>query len=155
MSGDIKLEWSSAANEADVSIESNDLATDACLRTAVLISLFTDRRADDGDVLPYGETDRRGWWADAFPEVEGDRIGSRLWMLARSKATQDTLSRAEEYAAEALQWLVEDGAAEKVEAVATLHHAGTLGLEISIYRPQQKEPTRFRFENAWQAESEA
>ena len=35
--------------------------------------------------------------------VEGDKVGSRLWLLGRSKRTADTLSRLEEYAREALR----------------------------------------------------
>ena len=55
------------------------------LRSAVLISLFTDRRAEPGDV-PEGE-DPRGWWADVLGE-EGDRIGSRLWLIDRFEADE-------------------------------------------------------------------
>ena len=60
------------------------------LITALTVSLFTDRRAADDDELLDGSDDRRGWWGDnaAAP------LGSRLWMLERSKRTQQTLQLA-------------------------------------------------------------
>ena len=69
------------------------------LKSAVWMSLGTDRRAENDDVLPGGDGDKRGWWGDSFRQR---RIGSRLWLLERQKITADTLLRAEEYAAEAL-----------------------------------------------------
>lgn len=148
---DIRLTWSETALAADVSVELDDLAADAGLRTAVLLSLFTDRQAEVGDVLPDSDPDRRGWWADAVSEVEGDKIGSRLWLLARSKDLAAVRSRAEEYAAEALRWMVEDKIASKISVVASVPRTGVLGLEVEVYRPKQQ-PTRFRFESAWRAE---
>ena len=62
MSGDIALIWNDALGAADIEIGASDLTTDAGLRTALLLSLFTDRRAEDGDVLPDNASDRRGWW---------------------------------------------------------------------------------------------
>ena len=48
---------------ADMSLIGIDLATEEGLYTAVVISLFTDARADKDDELPAGENDsRRGWW---------------------------------------------------------------------------------------------
>jgi phage gp46-like protein len=149
-SGDIKLTWSNVAGSADVSVALNDVERDAGLRTAVILSLFLDRRAEDGDALPGG-TDRRGWWADEFAEVRGHKIGSRLWLLERAKPSE-WVALAAGYAEEALAWMVEDKVAERVTATATVT-GERKDLVVEIYRPQQKEPTRFRFEGAWQVES--
>ncbi len=146
---DLALRWDATSFAADLAIEANDLARDEGLETAVLLSLFTDRRAEPGDPLPDGESDRRGWWADALPVVEGDRIGSRLWLLSREKETKATLSRAEEYAREALQWLVDDLVAERVKVTAKIPRTGVLGLEVVIYRPQA-DPVKYRFNHAWE-----
>lgn len=148
--GDLKLVWSNTTLAADVAIESNDLATDEGLETAVLLSLFLDRRADDGDVLPDGETDRRGWWADAFPVANGDRFGSRLWILARAKPTQETALRVEEYAREALAWLKDDLVAERIDVSAELSESKMLGIDVIIYRPRNPDPVRYRFGGVWQ-----
>ena len=63
---------------------------------AVLISLFTWRRANADDDLPGN--DRMGWWGDSHPPVDNDRIGSRLWLLSRAKIVPETLARAKAYA---------------------------------------------------------
>jgi phage gp46-like protein len=105
----------------------NDLASDAGLRTAVLISLLTDARAEADDDIPDGSDDRRGWWAD--PDM-----GSRLWLLVRETQTARTLERAREYAQEALAWLVEDGIARAVTVTAEWVRTGMLGLRVVIER---------------------
>lgn len=110
-----------------LSLTGPDLAADEGLRTAVLVSLFTDRRAEADDELPDGSTDRRGSWDD--PER-----GSRLWLLGREKQTQRTLERAREYAEEALAWLVEDGIARAVTVSAEWVRTGVLGLRVVIER---------------------
>jgi phage gp46-like protein len=148
---DILLTWDPVHAAADLSIEANDLAREYGLETAVLISLFTDRRADDGDTLPDESTDRRGWWGDAVPVVEGDQIGSRLWLLDRAKQTPSVLRQAEEFALEALQWLVDDKVAARIEATAEIIRPGVRGLTIFIYRPGRADPARFRYDSVWSA----
>ena len=87
----------------------NDLSNP--LVRAVIMSLFTWRRANDDDVLPNqggGQRgSRMGWWGDSFPPAPNDRIGSRLWLLSRAKLTDATAPLARSYATEALQWLIE------------------------------------------------
>lgn len=113
------------------------------LGTAVLISLFTDRRVGEEE-LPVvgGQTDversraRGGWWGDAYPDGdEEDAIGSRLWLLTeRGKLLPDAPLRAQAYAIEALDWMIADGVARAVEAVATRNGEGRLDLVITITR---------------------
>ncbi|WP_016702010.1 phage GP46 family protein [Pseudomonas chlororaphis] len=86
------------------------------LTRAVLISLFTWRRAADDD--PLDDEERFGWWGDSFPTVADDRIGSRLWLLRRVKLTRQTQLDAEFYAREALQWLIDDGHCSAVEIIS-------------------------------------
>ena len=52
MSTDIALVWNNALLRADIGIARGDIATDAGLQTAVIISLLSDREAAPGDVLP-------------------------------------------------------------------------------------------------------
>lgn len=148
---DIALIWDPATRAADFAVEENDLAGDDGLESAVMLSLFTDRQAEVGDLLPDGETDRRGWWADAHPVVEGDRFGSRLWLLGRAKQTQDTLDRAVDYAREALQWLIDDKVASRVDVISEALAGGVLALQVTIYRPTV-DPTRFNFNYTWAAQ---
>jgi len=126
------------------------LAEDDGLETAVIISLFTDRRAEDDDAIPDGTQERRGWWGDDFNEDAADRIGSRLWLLSREKQLAEVLNRARQYAEQALRWLIDDGVAESVDVVASIPRAGVLGLQVAIQRPS--EPViRYQFESFWSA----
>lgn len=149
---DIALEWDSTAGAASVVVEANDLKPDDGLATSIYLSLFLDRRAEPGDVLPDGVTDRRGWWADAHPVAAGDVIGSRLWLLERSKNTPDVLDRATTYAREALQWLLDDRVSDRVDVTTEfLDGVAGLGIVVTVYRPGV-DPARFRFDRTWDAE---
>jgi phage gp46-like protein len=143
---DLALTWADGA--ADMSVAENDLLADDGLETAVSLSLFTDARAEDGDVLPDDQQDRRGWWADDAD----DRFGSRLWLLARSKDTADVLAKAPQYAREALAWMVTDGVAESVNATASRFtlEGGASGLLLvpEIKRPG-KDTVQFRYAYNW------
>jgi phage gp46-like protein len=135
----------------DLELENGDLKADNGLETAVSISLFSDRRVSVEE-LPDLEKSRRGFWGDSYPSVDQDLTGSRLWTLARSKRTIETLRRAEDYAREALAWLIEDGVAETIEVVATFGNttvAGDWKLDISISRPNG---TESRFQVVWDAQ---
>jgi phage gp46-like protein len=149
---DLALQWSLDAGGADLAIESDDLASDAGLRTAVLLSLFTDRRANDDDALPGDDDDRRGWWADEFLQVEGDFMGSRLWLLARSKRTPDIVPRAEQFAREALAWLLEDRVAKTVDVTARADGV-VLYLDVTIARPTG-DAAAFQFAHTWDGEAQ-
>lgn len=115
-------------------VAKGDLMADNSLETAVLISLFTDKRADEEE-LPTGERSKRGWWGDMFPEVDQDQVGSKLWLLEREKTTEKTRVRAVQYAREALEWLIEDGVAEAVDVSAAYNQYRHLIIDVVITRP--------------------
>jgi len=133
-------------------IEDPILATDG-LRLAVMISLFSDRRVEAGTATPANDGDLRGWWADEFATVPGDKIGSRLWLLDRSTGADNVEIEAQQYAAEALAWLTEDRVASRVDVVAEFD-GSTLYLDVTITRPSG-DPASFRFAAAWDAEAAA
>ncbi|MDB1109702.1 phage GP46 family protein [Pseudomonas extremaustralis] len=128
---DIGLSYDADAKCFDLAIVNGDLAPDATLETAVLLSLYTDRRALDEDVLPDGGSDRRGWWFDAYTVRP---IGSRLWLISREKDVDQVLRRAEQYAREALTWVIEDGIASAVDVEAIHARRGVMQLIVGIQR---------------------
>ena len=138
----------------DIGIENGDLAHGHELETAVLLSLFTDRRAELDDPLPSPDGDRRGFWGDTYADIKGDRSGSRLWLLSREKQLPETLVRAKHYVDEALAWMLEDGVAERIEVSVEYVRQGVMGIQIMIYRPTTQQSTRpievFQFDYAWQ-----
>lgn len=151
---DIATVWRGAEGQWQVSGPS--LLTETGLYSAVLISLFTDRLATPGDELPDRDLGgRRGWWADAYAEVAGDLIGSRLWLLARQKVMPRTLRLAEEYARDALQWLMDDGIARRVDVTAELLSGRPMndGMALTVTVTRSAEPVaRYRFETFWKGD---
>jgi len=129
----------------DIQIKGDDLRADNGLETAVAISLFTDRRVNEEE-LPALETEKRGWWGDVFPEVDLDRIGSRLWTVLRSKTTNETLSRVNELCREALVWMQEDGIAGEIEISSEYNEDKQLITSIEISRPDEESE---RFSVLW------
>ncbi len=148
---DLRLEFDAATLTADLAMGADPanrtLADDGGLHTAILLSLFCDRRAAEDDEIPAGDGDRRGWWADQFGEIDGDEFGSKLWLLDRSKLSARTVERAKRYAEDALRWLVEDGVAKSVtvtaEAVPT---ESRIEIGVTVIRPSGVEE---RFAFAW------
>jgi phage gp46-like protein len=148
---DVLIAWSEPTLSGDLRLANADLAGDDSLYTAVVISLFTDRRARDDDALPAGAgDDRRGWWGDLLADEENDQIGSRLWLLGREKTVPEVLRRAREYCAEALQWLIDDGIASKVEIEVERQGRDRLAIGIGIRRPDGSAVT-FSFNHLWEA----
>ena len=116
---------------------------------AVLISLFTWRRANADDTLPDPKGFRMGWWGDSYPAVANDRIGSRLWLLARAKLTLTTVQRAQDFAEEALQWLIDDGVAARIAVRAERQGLSTLALQCTLFAADGTANAVLRFDNLW------
>lgn len=147
--GDIALSWSNASGAADLVLLDDDLASDRGLTTAVAIALFTDRRAADDDTPPSGdERDRRGWWGDEFADTEGDKIGSRLWLLDRAKRTREVTLLAEQYVREALAWMLEDRVIASLGVTVETQGDGLL-FAVELTRPG-RDPISFRFAHTWE-----
>lgn len=150
---DIALVWNKDAFAADLLLERGALLQDDGLRSAILISLFTDARAPAGAELPEAGSDLRGWWGDDFaadgsPADSANAVGSTLWLLQRSKITAATLQRAREAASAALGWLIRDGVASAVKVDAEAQ-GDRLAIGVTIDRPQG--PGRQRWDFTWDA----
>jgi phage gp46-like protein len=148
--GDLALTWDAQQGAADLSVFDGDLASDLGLETAVMLSLFIDRRAEPDDQPPSGDPmDRRGYWADEFATIEGDRIGSRLWLLDRSVSSNENARRANEYAREALAWMVEDRVVSAID-VEIDTTGDSLLIGVTLQRPG-RDAVSFRFAHVWNA----
>ncbi|EBG1931069.1 hypothetical protein FH551_26520 [Salmonella enterica] len=127
---DIAIVWRNG--RGNLALNGSDLLTDNSIETAVIISLFTDRRAQPSDPIPDGTTDRRGWWADSFRKRP---IGSRLWLLGREKTLESVLDRARTYADEALAWMKLAGLVKSVTCTAARVGRDRLQLSVSLVMP--------------------
>ena len=141
---DIKTTYVPLLMRGDFTLDSfGQLETDQALETAVLISLFTNRRAGDDDELPAESTGRGGWWGDGE-----DPIGSRLWLLDREVQSPEVLNRAKEYVEEALAWMLTEGVAQAVDVNCEWVRTGTLGILVQISKPDG-ETLKLLFEYIW------
>lgn len=137
----------------DLVLAGQDLARDDGLETAVLISLFTDRRATPEQLRPGDDqNDLRGWWGDYNPPVDGDQSGSLLWLLQREKQTRETLARARQYCEQALAWLIEDRVATAVRVTTEYGAPGIMHIGIEIDRPGADRLT-YRYDYEWAAQA--
>lgn len=150
---DLALKWQEVGGGGDLVVSQGDLMTADDLRANVITSLFCDARAEESDQIPDNTEDPRGWWGDAYADVQGDVTGSRLWLLARSVQSLANLQRASEYARAALQWMLDDGVASAIDVTAEAPQRGTLVLHVSISEPQGNR-RNFKFWLNWQAQRE-
>lgn len=119
---DLAIEWRNG--EGDLVFADGDLMADDSLTTAIIISLFTDQRVDN----------QRGWWGNQFASHSSE-MGSKLWTLSRSKQLADVLIDAQQYAREALQWLLDDQHASHIEVSATNPSDSVLLLTVVVTLP--------------------
>jgi phage gp46-like protein len=130
-----------------------DLERDDGLQTAVIISLFTDRRASPEQIpVDLPQDDLRGYWGDIANATPSDNTGSLLWLLAREKQLPQILGRAQQYCREALAWMVEDLVATRVEVTAEFVAQGWMLILVDIFRPTGS-PVRYRFNYEWAAQA--
>lgn len=149
---DIAIVWDNILGRGDWDLTSGDISLWSDIEGAVMVSLFTDRRAPDDWVPTDGTNDRRGWWADIY---EGDQIGSLLWTLDRVKISDSAgmLALARQYCLDALKWLLSTGTVSKIDvATRWLNPGGQrngIGIQVVVRQPSG-EQVKFLYDLAWQ-----
>lgn len=149
----LKLAWDNSIGHARLQQDlTGALASDFSLETAVTLSLFTDVEATAEEIRAAGLDAQRGWWAeaDSLRDADRPRMGSKLWLLARGKTTLETIRRAEGFARDALQWLLDAGVASSVEVIASRPRIGVIAMDITIKKPQKLLPA---FRRLWEFET--
>ena len=96
------------------------------LESEIIVALGSDARVAASE-LPAGR-ENRGFWGDAL-SATGEQIGSRLWLLEGAPVTPETARRAEQYASEALAYLV---SSRRVRAVRPRAELGDEHLQLTI-----------------------
>jgi len=142
---DTAIQWDVQNACGDWVLLGSQLQTGNDLQTAVLISLFTDRTATADDIIPDSSGDPRGWVGDLD---ETYPIGSRLWLLDRSKQTATVLASATDYCAEALQWLIDDGVVARFSIVVEWTRPAMMGIQIVAYQSSGTQ-SAMNFAAAW------
>ncbi|HHY0486343.1 TPA: phage GP46 family protein [Vibrio parahaemolyticus] len=127
-------------------------SVDGTISALVLISLFTDARAEESDTLPDQSGDLRGWPGDTFYDAPW---GSKLWLLYREKLTTDVRNRAVKYAEDALAWMLQDQGqgplAQSITVTGSIPRFQTLALNIVITKPDG-ESVSLSVSKLWEAQ---
>ena len=127
------------------------------LATAVCVALGTNALASDEDLLPDPDSnDRCGWWGDLDAELiwNGWPIGSKLWLLRRSKIDTDgsqtgpTLVLVENYIAAAMTPFVQRGICSSFDVWATRVDRQRIDALLRIYRGP-REPVELQYQVLW------
>lgn len=144
---DIAIAWDPRNFRGDWGVTSGDLAIDTGgLRSAVMVSLFTDGAAPVGYTPPAGSLPgRRGWWGDTFAPQP---IGSLLWTLDRSKKSGDLqlLNEAANICEVALQWLLDAGVVATVTIRTAWQQRDVMGIGVTLTQP---DGTSVPFDFGW------
>lgn len=98
--------------------------------TAIIISLLTDARAASSVV--QSPSRRRGWVGNILTADTGRQLGSTLWTFEQARLTDATLNDMSVAAQESLNWMVEDGIAKAVSAVAIQNGTRSVIINVSI-----------------------
>ncbi len=109
------------------------LRAEQALATAVLLCLMTDVAVDPAELRDGDEN--KGWPGDAISFGPGDGpLGSKLWLLRRSALDEGLELRAADYAREALQTLIDQGAVVRWDVTANANRdANRLELDVRGY----------------------
>ncbi len=116
--------------------ENGDISVADFFDTAILYSLFGERRAGEDEVIEPQR--RRGWIGNG--EFEN---GSKIWLFEQARVNRDIMNRIADEAKKALQWLVDDGYAVSIDDPETIYKNGVLCLEVVIRRSRDKVDRRF------------
>lgn len=104
------VEFSKDSGYYDLSIDDDgDLSKTNSFCTAILLSIFCERRASATEVPEGGR--RRGWIGSINQPVE---YGSKLWLLYQARLTNRTVNAANDYLSQGLSWLTEFDYADEI-----------------------------------------
>ena len=132
MTTDAVLQKDQSTGLYDLTIDDNgDINTADFFDTAILYSLYGERRASPDEVVE--PQFRRGWIGNSDYEN-----GSKIWLLSQARLTRTTLNRLQDEAEKALQWLVDDGHAVSISDVSTNLSQGVVMLNVVIQRTRDQ-----------------
>ena len=130
----IDIHFNKTKGYFDFDFASNgDFETTAGLDTALLMSIYVDKRAEASEI-PAPQM-RRGWWGNLVGSYINYQIGSKLWLLMQARRNNVTLNLAKTYAFDCLQWLTEDQLATRINVTDNFLN-NALELKITIYKGQ-------------------
>lgn len=105
------------------------------LDTALLMSLFCEKRADSSEV-PTPQL-QRGWWGNLFNDIPNYEQGSKLWLLYQARLTQNKLNQSITYGDDGVSWFVADNFCERIVTTGAMTVNG-ITLDFKFFRSQSQ-----------------
>jgi phage gp46-like protein len=139
--------WNGATQSADWAISPGSdplnpsaLQASQAIATAVILSIFTDRRCPpDHPLAKYADIgnggDPRGYWGDGIDvrtDLGEDALGSLFWLLERSVKTEETKRWAQAILEDCLAWIVTQDVAASVTVEIGDYGASGISFGIAI-----------------------
>ena len=118
--------------------DDGDILTADFFDTAILMSLFCERRAASSEV-PDSQR-RRGWIGNE--STPGFEMGSKIWLYEQARIDRNTLNGINSAADAAFRWMIDDEIALSVSSSSTFTN-DTINLEVIIERPNSKVERRY------------
>ena len=135
--------------DGDSAFENNEIYS------AVLMCIFTDRRAPQDLELPGDDDDRRGYHGD-FYDVRTERgeaeLGSLLWLYERAALTDDNIKGMEDAIRDCLLPLESQGlVADYDVTVEADKNTGKVCVGVTLYAQSRQKIFDARFTRLWAA----
>lgn len=144
--GDLKL-FQELLNWSDVKIINKSFVLDNGIENYIVISLFTDARASDTDILPSENSGRRGWFGNQFYATD---LGSKLWLLVKYNISEELFTLATAYIEDALQWMIDESIVDSFDIVVSEDFINENNILIEITANKDKESIGYTYYYNWQ-----
>jgi phage gp46-like protein len=107
---------------------SSDLATDAALRSAIILSVYTDAWVEG----------KNGWWGDTYT-ADRPIADSKLWTLMGKPTTPENVQLGIQYVTAATQWLVDDNHFSQIDIAGEhqRHATDWFAFQLTCHRAGQ------------------
>lgn len=123
----------------DIEIDAyGDIRTADGFDTPIIVSLFSDARADESEVQDTAK--RRGWIGDEGTE---DNTGSTLWVYEQARLSQRIANQVEDAARKCIQWLIDDGHAISIRRAELLVSQEAVRFTVEILTEVGEEKRSF------------
>lgn len=152
--GDIRLYFDTLDQYGEILPVDRDVDRDPGFETAVIITLGTDKYAEEGDPLPEDSGYRGGWWGDAVPPVSDYQMGTKLWLLKRAKTVTEIPAIAKEYLLDGFQWMIDDEIVETINVSVERRRdmKTTLAFTLEFIKPEITDSIFYKFFYNWEAQ---
>lgn len=125
----------------DIDFENGDFALTDGLDTAILLSIFAEKRATRSQV--EDPLKRRGHFSNEFASVEGYQVGSTQWLFTeQAENSESNTTQLENSIKDGLRWFVDDKICKKINVNANQKSNG-VDVDIELQGNNKEESTYY------------